>query len=89
MYHQPLVSTPEYISKEDIQRVWNNTSSLPNYSSNKYRFDYKDHKLYRHSYLKPYKMGWFIEYIKALDDGGRDDVNNMRATSMERTYRWS
>jgi 5-methylcytosine-specific restriction endonuclease McrA len=62
-----------------IQKVWEKSPIVPGQSGETHRFDACGVVIYRTSYGKETDMGWEIDHIVPVAEGGTDDLSNLQA----------
>lgn len=87
MYRPRSYTIVDHLSPDEIEEVWNNACSMNGIITNTYRYDHRKRIMYKGSYKMYSKMGWYIEHIISIQNGGKDSTCNMRAVAMIRHSR--
>ncbi len=66
-------------SEELIDKVWDKADEIRGKNPDLYRKDAYGNPIFRHSYGKNTEMGWQIDHIKAVAQGGSDNMRNLQA----------
>lgn len=66
------------VTKENINRAWENAATIKGLNPEVYRRDELGNKLFRESYGKDTPMGWDLDHRKPKIMGGTDNPRNLR-----------
>jgi len=74
---------------EEAKKIFKKAKKIKNMDSELYRQDPYGNIMYIHSYGLSSKMGWEIDHIKPIQQGGHDTIVNKQAlnTHMNRSKR--
>jgi len=66
-------------SKREIEKVWDNASTIRGKNPDTWRRDEEGNKLRKGSYGTQGDYGWEVDHKKPISKGGSDNPKNLRA----------